>query len=148
MTSPNFQSWLASFGSCFSGPSSVWKHHLDLLYVIRHEVIGYFRLFFSHLLLVDFSTNFYSLFCQPWICSYRCFSIYTDPVHPILQTMCIHLSHSLPLKHTSPTKPSLHLQDRSNHRQHLLAFLCHHHQVPHVIPSYQWLHVRQLIQRL
>jgi len=81
-TSPNFQSWLASCGSYFCAASLVWKRCLDLLYVVRHEVIGPFNFTLLLLLVVEFSTTFYSLFHLPWLCSCRRFPIYTRPCTP------------------------------------------------------------------
>jgi len=76
-TSPSFRSWLPSFGSCFSHASWVWKCRLGLLYVVRHEVIGFFHPTLLLLLVVEFWTHFYSLFHLLWLCSYRQISIYT-----------------------------------------------------------------------
>ena len=103
-TSPNFRSWLASCGSYFCVASWVWKRRLDLLYVIRHEVIDPFNFTSLLLLVVEFSTHFYSLFCLPWLCSCRRFHIYTDHVHPIPQTMHIRFMPTSTQKHTLSTK--------------------------------------------
>jgi len=59
MTSPNFRSWLASCGSYFCVASWVWKCRIDLLYVVRHEVIDPFDFTSLLLLVVEFSTTFY-----------------------------------------------------------------------------------------
>jgi len=59
------QSWLPSFGSCFSVASLVRKRHLGLLHVVRHEVIGFFHPTLLLFLVVEFSTHFYSLFRLP-----------------------------------------------------------------------------------
>ena len=83
-TSPNSQSWLPSFGSCFSHASWVWKHRLGLLYVVRHEVIGFFHPTLLLLLVVEFSTT-YSLFRLLWLYSYRRFHIYTRPLYTLKQ---------------------------------------------------------------
>ena len=106
--SPNFWSWLPSFGSCFQGSSSVWKHCLDLLYVVRYEVIGPF----------DFPSHTFSwLTFQPTsIPSFvslgsvaRDDSLYIQTLYTLAtQTMRIRSSHTLTLKHTLSTKISTH----------------------------------------
>ena len=146
-TSPNFRSWLLSLGSYLTHASWVWKRRLDLIYVVRHEVIVSSHPFLLLLLVVEFSTTFYSLFRLPWLCSCRRFYIYTDHVHPIIQTMRIRLSHPHSLKHTSPTKfssrRSLRLRNSPVRLQRLISLLRHRRRVSNVLRPRQRSIVRQ-----